>query len=210
MCLSPHEDIAEHFQTFPGPRLPDGCIAWEHLRELLSYLRSRVAGHAAQLPGLTFSHEHHVNEMLHAVRRHLEGTLGGPTTATGTHAIPLGSLLSELQNKTGALWDAFVTHMASRPRYPTPCSAPPPALQAGPPLEQDLCADLPEHIQGRKGSCELKRLRHRLESRREVCALHDTGAWAQNFERALGMMWEIREAGLSPMHLVIPSKASSN
>mmetsp|Transcript_37163 Transcript_37163/g.80906 ORF Transcript_37163/g.80906 Transcript_37163/m.80906 type:complete len:243 (-) Transcript_37163:96-824(-) len=77
------------------------------------------------------------------------------------------------------------------------------------PTGQAACEGLPEAILRRKGSCELKRLRHKLESTRTTTPLFDTARWVGNFERGLQMMWEIYAAGLKPMHTFVTNSGES-
>jgi len=69
--------------------------------------------------------------------------------------------------------------------------------------QEGACDGIPTRIMDRSGTCELKMIRYGLEQSRAGSPLFDTGRWVQNWERGLAMMWEIHQAGLGPMHVVV-------
>eukprot|EP00742_Colponemidia_sp_Colp-10_P006581 GILJ01007052.1.p1 GENE.GILJ01007052.1~~GILJ01007052.1.p1 ORF type:complete len:198 (+),score=14.36 GILJ01007052.1:38-595(+) len=65
-------------------------------------------------------------------------------------------------------------------------------------------ADLPAELQARPGSCNLKRLRHRLLQNRHTHALFDTPLWVDHFQHSVEMLWDLYELEQPLMHIVVP------
>merc|ERR1711933_340056 len=121
-------------------------------------------------PQSEFAEAYHVSQALHAVRERAE--LEGDTS--------LADIVSAF---SGPAADAWAEHMT-------------PNVNS----DNSSCDDLPEHIRARAGTCELKRIRHHLETLRDTSPLFDTERWVRHFERGLAMMWELHAAGSDPMH----------
>mmetsp|Transcript_40092 Transcript_40092/g.55711 ORF Transcript_40092/g.55711 Transcript_40092/m.55711 type:complete len:203 (+) Transcript_40092:130-738(+) len=133
--------------------------------------------HKSSQPSTRFLDEFHANQLLHMLR-----SAGG---------LPVGKDVTpqEIQAAFESAPEAFQQHV----------------LPSVPP-EGSACDGLPPHILKRKGSCELKRLRHKLESTKNETPLFDTRRWVSNFEIGLQMMWEIYHNGLGAMHIFVHSE----
>jgi len=118
--------------------------------------------------------DYHVNQLLHAVRSVDSVDLEGDIA------------LADLSKACQSVPDQFNEH--AMPEWSKEGSA---------------CDGLPQHILNRPGSCELKRIRYKLEQNRDSAPLFDTKRWVTHFERGLKMMWEVHESGQPPMHVVV-------
>ena len=158
-------------------------LGWREFREVLE------AWHAAAAPASaapTFARQFHVNRYLHLLR--------GPGG------------LQAFDRVSFPAFSAAVNRLAERAGVTAPGEAP--GGQEPPAGEEAGCADLPDAIRRRRGSCRLKRLRHALEQGRGTSGLFDSRRWAADFEAGLIMMWELHAAGEKPMHIVVNSEAA--
>ena len=157
-------------------------LGWREFREVLEAWHAAVAP-ASAAP--TFARQFHVNRYLHLLR--------GPGG------------LQAFDRVSFPAFSAAVNRLAERAGVTAPGEAPGGQEPAG---EEAGCANLPDAIRRRQGSCRLKRLRHVLEQGRGTSGLFDSKRWAADFEAGLIMMWELHAAGERPMHVVVNSEAA--